>query len=328
LALAMWDESALEKAESIALEGLCAVRSTKAHRLKRIKPGYYNPPGGRPIYVPGMNWLTVMVMGLRGAPKLAAMRWWTSRGVLATDRRTVQQALLVRCFRAWGSQVLHVFDRGFAGGPWLAQMERFQLRFLVRWQKNYMLVDAQGQNRKAWQISQGKRSLDHRLLWDCRRRCYRKTGIIYLPIRHPQLASPLWLIVSRPGQGRSPWYLVTNEPVHSHDDAWRLVLAYARRWQVEMAYRFGKSELAMESPRLWHWDHRLKLLLMVTLVYAFLLSLLDPLLDPLRHWLLRFWCHRTGKRSRDASAPLYRLRAALSRLWTAHPPPSLILNSG
>lgn len=81
MALAVWDERALEKAESIALEGLCAVRSTKAHRLKRIKPGYYNPPGGRPIYVPGMNWLTVMVMGLRGAPKLAAIRWWTSRGV-------------------------------------------------------------------------------------------------------------------------------------------------------------------------------------------------------------------------------------------------------
>ena len=275
-----------------------------------------------------MNWLTVMVLGLRGAPTLAAMRWWTHRGLLATERRTVQQALLVRCWRAWGNQVLHVFDRGFAGGPWLATLEHFQLRFLVRWQKNYKLIDAQGQSRKAWQITRGKRSLDHRLIWDCRRRCYRKTGIFYLPVAHLESNSSLWLVVSRPGKGRTPWYLLTNEPIHSHDDAWRLVLAYARRWQVEMTYRFGKSELAMESPRLWRWDHRLKLLLMVTLVYAFLLSLLNPLLEPLRQWLLRFWCHRTGKRSRDASAPLYRLRAALSRLWTSHPPPSLSLNSG
>jgi len=34
------------------------------------------------------------------------------------------------------------------------------------------------------------------------------------------------------------------------DDAWRISLAYNRRWQIEMAIRFDKSELAMESPRL------------------------------------------------------------------------------
>ena len=37
-ALAIWDQSVLEKPESIALEGLCPVRSSKAARLKRIKP--------------------------------------------------------------------------------------------------------------------------------------------------------------------------------------------------------------------------------------------------------------------------------------------------
>jgi len=54
-ALVIWDESVIEKAESIALEGLGPVRSSKAARLKRIKPGYFNPPGGRPIFVPGMQ---------------------------------------------------------------------------------------------------------------------------------------------------------------------------------------------------------------------------------------------------------------------------------
>ena len=68
LALAIWDESVLEKPESIALEGLCPVRSSKAARLKRIKPGYYNPPGGPPVFVPGLQWLTVMVAGCRGLP--------------------------------------------------------------------------------------------------------------------------------------------------------------------------------------------------------------------------------------------------------------------
>ena len=44
--LVIWDESVLEKPESLKAERLCAVRSTKAQRLKRIKPGYFNPPGG------------------------------------------------------------------------------------------------------------------------------------------------------------------------------------------------------------------------------------------------------------------------------------------
>lgn len=67
----------------------------------------------------------------------------------------------------------------------------------------------------------------------------------------------------------------------------------------------------MESPRLWFWENRLKLLLMVSLAYAFLLSLLDPELRWLRDALLKRFCPRTGKRSREASTPLYRLRAAI-----------------
>jgi hypothetical protein len=86
-------------------------------------------------------------------------------------------------------------------------------------------------------------------------------------------------------------------------------------------YRFPKTELAMESPRLWFWDNRLKLLAMVALVYAFLLSLLAPQLADFRTWLLRHFCHRTGQRYREASIPLYRLRLALSLLWLAYPHP-------
>ena len=41
VALAIWDDRVLEKPESIALEGLCPVRSSKGARLKHIKPGFY-----------------------------------------------------------------------------------------------------------------------------------------------------------------------------------------------------------------------------------------------------------------------------------------------
>ena len=63
-----------------------------------------------------------------------------------------------------------------------------------------------------------------------------------------------------------------------------------------------KTDLAMESPRLWFWENRLTLLLMVSLLYSFLLSLLHPHCQPPVEGLLRNWCHRTGKRYRDTAS--------------------------
>ena len=323
----IWDESVVEKAESIALEGLCPVRSSKAIRLKRIKPGYFNPPGGRPIFVPGMQWLCLMVAGKRGSPTVAAMRWWTTRGKFARKKRPTAAGLLARAAKAWGRDVIHIWDRGYANAPWLKAAFRFQVRFILRWKTKQHLCDTKGK-RCAWQITRGKRSLNHRYIWDNRRHCWRKTGIYFCQVYHPQFQHPLWLVVSRPGQGRPPWYLLTNDPITSTDQAWQVIFAYARRWQVEMAFRFTKSELAIESPRLWHWHNRLKLMLMVTLVYAFLISLIDANFATLRQILLRLWCHRTGKRYRDVSIPLYRIRSAISRLWLAFPYSNPFLNPG
>jgi hypothetical protein len=121
--------------------------------------------------------------------------------------------------------------------------------------------------------------------------------------------------------GCKPWYLLTSEPIHTSDQAWNIVFAYARRWQIEMSLRFTKAEMAFESPRLHAWQARFKFLLIASLAYAFLLSLL-----PNTDFLFRFlstYCHRTGKWSQDLSAPLYRFRLALSRLWLAFRPHSL-----
>jgi hypothetical protein len=305
--LAIWDESILEKPESLHLEGLCAVRSTKAVRLKRIKPGYFNPPGGRPIFVPGYNWLQVLVCGMQGPPSLAHLRFWATRGARQSSKREQEGKILAEAANRWGSRILHVWDRGFAGNPWLILAYVHAVRFVLRWPKQYRLTDEQERQRKAWEVTRGKRSMDHRMIWDARRRCYRKTG----------------LVVARPGKGREPWYLLTNEPVHSVEEAWRIVLAYARRWQVEMSIRLDKCELAFESPRVRSWERFFKLLWIATLAHAFLISLLTP--DPLDicSWRLRNWCHRTGKWRQEVLTPLYRLRAALSRLWLTHPPPFL-----
>jgi hypothetical protein len=327
--LAIWDESVWEKPESIALEGLGSVVSAKAKRLKRIRPGYYNPPGGPPVIVPGMNWLGLLLIGTGTPPVLAAMRWWTNRGARAEEKRDVEFSLLEKCSAAWGKAVLHIFDRGFAGAPWLEALARTEARFVMRWKKGNHLQDLLGNEAPAWMLVRGKKTRQSRTITDFKGRLSR-LGVLAVPVRHHAYPGPLWLVVSRRGKGHEPWYLLTNEPADTPAAMWKVVFAYARRWQIEMVWRFGKTELAMQSPRLWSWDNRLKLLLIVSLVYAFLLTLLDPLLKPLRDILLQRFCPRTGKRSRETPTPLYRLRTALTYLWLSTEPPFFALrqNSG
>lgn len=122
-----------------------------------------------------------------------------------------------------------------------------------------------------------------------------------------------------------PWYLLTNEPVHDADSAWRIILSYGRRWQIEMQWRYAQSELGFESPRLWRWEEHEKLLLIATLAIGFLLSLTEEAEGEgqelgLVEWLLTNWCHRTGRRLSEVGLPLYRLRQAVSCLWQAHRP--------
>ena len=96
--------------------------------------------------------------------------------------------------------------------------------------------------------------------------------------------------------------------------AWDIFFSYKRRWQIETSFRYGKSELALESPRVWSMETRLKLLGMVTLVYAFLLYLVNPEHRKLVERVLNLQCRRTGKWQQEVQVPLYRLRWAMNRL--------------
>jgi hypothetical protein len=40
---------------------------------------------------------------------------------------------------------------------------------------------------------------------------------------------------------------LTNDPIRTLSDAWAVVLAYARRWQIEEIWRTSKSELASKA---------------------------------------------------------------------------------
>lgn len=329
--LAVWDGSEWEKPESQAASDLCPVRSAKGRRLRRYRKAFSLPPKGPPILVPGLHWHGIIVLGLSGAPTLACLNWWTTRGSYASEQRTLSQQLLLRCRVAWGQTPWHIWDRGYAGSGWIQAAISAPVRFVVRWKKGNKLLDNWGEERKASEIARYKRCVSYRYLREPRSKQLIKVGVVAIPVTLLDHAQPLWLVVARLGKGREPWYLLTAEPLRTLSDVWACVLAYARRWQIELVWRYSKSELAFESPRVKQWDVRQKLLLLASLAYAFLLHLLDPCFEALREFVLRNWCHRTGKRYRSVALPLYRLRSALSRLWQAAAPPGYhqpLLNSG
>ncbi len=321
--LAIWDESVVEKSEALKLEGLGSVRSSKAARLKRIKPGFFNPPGGRPIIVPGFHWLQVLICGMKGSLVPAHTRFWTNRGEQASTRRAEEWQVLQALADRFRARIIHVFDRGFAGTPWLTSLFVAGVRFVLRWPHRYHLIDENGNEKPAWEIARGKRSWEQRLIWDARRHCHRKIGILAFAVFDPVFHQPLWLVISRQGPGKKPWYLLTSEPVYTAEQAFHIILIYARRWQIEMSLRFDKTELGFESLRAFSWEVRQRLFLILSLVHAFLLRFLTPDFAALRDYLLNTWCHRNGERSRLVLAPLYRLRFALAFFWLRFPPPLL-----
>ncbi len=185
--LMLWDGTILEKPESLKAEGLCAVRSSKAQRLTHVKKGYYRPPGV-PIFVPGMHGIGLLLAGRavrQGPSMLAALRWWTSRGPMASYEKDEHCKLLRVAARRWGERLLHIFDRGYCGSPWLGALRCFKVRFVIRWKTNYHLVDAQGVKQAAWKIARGKPGLAPRTIWDAVRHRNVEGSVLFFPVTHP-----------------------------------------------------------------------------------------------------------------------------------------------
>ena len=208
--LLIWDATVLEKPESLKAEGLCAVRSSKALRLTRVKKGYSHPPG-KPIFVPGLHGIGLLLAGRsdqQGPARLSGLRWWTSRGPLASYEKDENCKLLRLVSQRWGSTLIHVFDRGSCGSPWLGALRGFKARFILRWKTNYHLVDAAGIKQAAWKIARGKPGLAPRTLFDAVRRCHVEGRVLFFPVTHPDSPDwPLTLVVAR-RKGGKHWYLL------------------------------------------------------------------------------------------------------------------------
>ena len=301
--LCMWDGSVLEKAESEKLEGLCPVLSSKAKRKSRSKRFVlFNWPIARPIRVMGMQWTAALISGMQGVPRLAVSRWWTTKGEFASKLRETEEELLRITVRRWGPLLVHVFDRGYASASWLEVLWRYRARFVIRWVHTHVFLTLAGEEKKLWQIGQGKKYRAHKEILDGMTGERMACDLWWTALRHPRSSQTLYLVKARVKKG--VMYLITNDPVHTEGQAWDIFFTYRRRWQIETSFRYAKCELTLECPRLWSLEARLKLLGMVVLVYAFLLSLLDPVHRELVQALLRFKCHRTGKRCKEIFAPL------------------------
>jgi hypothetical protein len=114
---ALWDESVIEKHETMQSQDLCAVRSSKAKRLTRIRPGYYQKCCDKTIHVAGLQWSGVLLTTLKDAPCLLSFRWWTTRGKHVTNQGLVDQQLLKVLVERLADSVVHVFDGGYGPQP-------------------------------------------------------------------------------------------------------------------------------------------------------------------------------------------------------------------
>lgn len=311
-----WDDSVIEKSESWFTEGLCAVKSSKATRLTRIKPGYYTPPQNQRICVPGHEWSAAVLTSRVDTPMVSAMEWWTTRGKHKEERANIFHRMLktmAGLVNELDATVWHVLDRGYANSSTLERMFRLGQEFIARWKHNLLLTNVKGETKNTYKHSLGQQNMSSRLVWDKQRKQHRRVSILYREVTHPDWPDvQLYLVVAR-GQGLKPMYLLTNVEIDTTGMAWEIFFSYMHRWDVEQVFRFGKTAMGMESLRLWFWENRLKLLMLATLVMSFLLQLLFKTQEYARE-LIKAWCHRTGNRQNNAALPIYRLRLAVSQL--------------
>lgn len=311
-ALILWDDSRVEKHESWLSEGLCSVLSSKAKRLTRIRRGFFDPPKKR-ICVPGFQWTGVFLSHIGGVPSVCQMTWWTTRGKYKEDPDNIIWRLLEKIKTEFKHSVLHVFDRGYANEKMLRYLFHFEQDFVIRWKKNHLLNHVQKGTKKTHLLARSFKGKASRRVKDKIRKNLKHVTISWAPVNHLEYPdNQLFLVIIRDKNNyNGPMYLITSSPIEKATDAWEIMFAYMHRWEAEQGFRFLKSEMALESPRLWFWDNRMKLMGIVTLVYDFLLRMVANW----KAWVMPFlrnWAHRTGKRNRETSIPLYRLRAAIS----------------
>jgi len=178
LPLLIWDESSIEKPESIAVEGLCSVASSKGKRLTRINPGFYKPPTDQ-ICVPGFHWTAAILTTPGEVPSVCQMEWWTSRGENKEEADQVFDRLFDRICTHIPGTFVHVMDRGYAKAEMVNKLKQAKQDFIIRWVKNrYLIHEQKG-------FSPLLQSNGHAQNFRCTKKKYRDVSIAFIPVRLP-----------------------------------------------------------------------------------------------------------------------------------------------
>ena len=85
----------------------------------------------------------------------------------------------------------------------------------------------------------------------------------------------VWEISPPPGEERLEWFLLTNEPVHSFEDAYRVVSWYECRWIVEEYHKGMKTGCRIESPQFTCEDRLQPAIALISIVTLTLLAMRD-----------------------------------------------------
>lgn len=334
--LCLWDDSVWEKPETLTQGHLDSVRSTRAGRLNRIRPGYFHPPKGS-THVPGLHWTLICIASSTRA-RLLCSRFWSARLLSPKPKERdnaledkpkdkskakprisaksrIHTKLLLELKSVFGRDVIHVFDRGFSGWPWLSTLMQAQVSFVVRWSSHHFLLGPGDERPRRLDFIMGKKELGRRTLWDAVRRCPVECVVRVKQVYHPKdPTTPLWLVsCKRQVKGHKAWYLLTNEPVNTEDEAWQVVSVYARRWEVERQIRTQKTEFDIESVQLRDRAARSKLLALVGLGLNLLMELLEH--EEVGPELIKKYNPRRGEAARKVKKALHQLKGALEIMW-------------
>ena len=203
---------------------------------------------------------------LGGVPSVCQMSWWTTRGKYKEDPDNIIFRLLRKINEQLGSSVVHVLDRGYASEKMLRYLTIHQQDFIIRWKKNHLLVHAEKGCKKTHLIARSFKAKASKIVRDKVRKNNKSVTMSWASVFHPEFPdNQLYLVIIRDKKNyNSPMYILTSIPIENQGQAWEVMYSYMHRWEAEQSFRFLKSEMGLESPRLWFWDNRMKLLEMVS----------------------------------------------------------------
>lgn len=242
------DLSDLSKPYAQKMEFLATVRDADESSLRKtlvLNPGYWLFESDLPL-------------GRQGDPlPVVCFPFSVEDPRIGSQNRAIDQGLELLRTALAGRGIL-IFDRGFDSDVVFGLLEAKQLRFLCRLVGNRTLLDAE---RHSWGLAEvvaERTSLTHEMpceVWKDHSWHRRLIRLGWRSVRLPDTGELYTLIVAadaRHPEGRL--LLLTNVPVHTFLDAFKLLRHYYLRWRTEDAIRILKTQLGLETVRVHDFD--------------------------------------------------------------------------